>query len=109
MLPAGDRAYLYKLRKEECVHLLKDLDLPPEGSVAMMRVKLISVAKTDLTPEQIEIFQAAKTQFHKARSEDTENMFIKTWIYNIPEEECREMLTEFNIEVTESEEQNRSI
>lgn len=105
MLPPADRGYLYKLRREECHQLLTKLGLEIEGSVAVLRVKLLAIAKkADLTEDEIKIFQDGKKQFVDAR----ENMYIKTWVYNIPEEECREMLTEFNIEASENEDQNRT-
>lgn len=104
MLPTGDRGYLYKLRKEECHQLLLKLGLDTEGSVAILRVKLLAIAK-NATPEQIEIFQEGKKRYIEAR----ENTFIKTWVYTIPEEECKEMLENFNLDTGESDEDNRTI
>lgn len=104
MLPTNDRGYLYKLRKEECHTLLTQLNLDTEGSVAILRVKLLAIAKK-ATPEQIIIFQDGKKRYLEAR----ENNFIKNWVSTIPEEECKELLENLNLDSGENDEQNRTI
>lgn len=103
MLQPADRAYLHKLRKEECTTLLNKLGLSTEGAVATMRVRLVKVARS-ATPEQIVIFQDGKKEFVNAR----ENAFIKTMIFNLPEDECKEMLDDFDLEEGENDEANRT-
>lgn len=104
MLPAGDRAFLYKLRKEECNQLITKLGLDIKGTVNFMRMKLVNAAKI-ATPEQISIFLESKEQFRTAR----DDVLIKTWVFNMPEEECKEMLEGFDIEPGESDEVNRTL
>lgn len=47
MVETGDRQYIYKLRREECLLLLKDLGKEEEvsGSVHTLRAKLTSLAR----------------------------------------------------------------
>lgn len=104
MLPTSDRRYIYKLRRDECLELLQKLGIEMEGSVASFRVKLMKTAKT-ATPEQIIIFQEGKHNFLRAR----EDSFIKTFVYNLPTEECKELLDEFGIAVQENDGENRTL
>lgn len=104
MLPTTERGFLYKLRRDECVSLLAKLGLDSEGAVAVLRVKLIGVAKK-ATPDQIENFLEAKKEFLNAR----ENTYIKTWVNSISEAECADILQGLEIEPSIYEEDNRTV